>query len=102
MNNLLERLHASFYFYIMTGPTTFIQIGNYLPSAVLVAAAMMFAGLKQWVDAGWTKSQTQKYLPRRRPSVTALFVMFATHAIGFTLFLCLQSSWYSFHPQVSF
>ncbi|KAG6918119.1 hypothetical protein DXG01_016307 [Tephrocybe rancida] len=34
-NNLLERLHASFFFYVLTGPERFLKIGSYLPSAVL-------------------------------------------------------------------
>ncbi|KDQ17980.1 hypothetical protein BOTBODRAFT_29295 [Botryobasidium botryosum FD-172 SS1] len=53
MNNLLERLHASYFFYIMTGPGTFLQIGKYLTAAVLVGIALEFGGLKAWVDSGW-------------------------------------------------
>ncbi|KAL1683647.1 Gaa1-like protein [Schizophyllum commune] len=52
-NNLLERLHASFFFFLLVAPDRFLQIGNYLPSAVLVAVGLMFWGLRGWVDAGW-------------------------------------------------
>jgi len=39
MSNLLERLHASFFLYIMTTPSSFLKIGSYLPSAVVIAVA---------------------------------------------------------------
>ena len=57
MNNLLERLHASFFFYILTTSSTFLKIGHYLPSAILISVSMMFGGLRQWTDAGWRRRQ---------------------------------------------
>ena len=51
MNNLLERLHASFFFYLLVGPTAFVKIGRFLPSAVLVSAAMLVGGMGAWADA---------------------------------------------------
>ncbi|KAG8907402.1 Glycosyl phosphatidyl inositol protein transamidase complex subunit [Tulasnella sp. 403] len=48
MNNLLERLHASFFFYVLTSPRTFVNFGGYLASAILVSVAMIFGGLRLW------------------------------------------------------
>ncbi|KAI6028674.1 Gaa1-like GPI transamidase component [Pisolithus orientalis] len=59
-NNLLERLHASFFFYLFTSPGTFMKIGKFLPSAVLVSAAMMISGLGDWVNAGWLQDVAAK------------------------------------------
>ncbi|KAF8201552.1 Gaa1-like protein [Pholiota molesta] len=96
MNNLLERLHASFFFYIMTTPQRFLKIGLYLPSAIFVSVAMMFHGLSTWETsaveevkapgsiAGWRR--------RKRPTITTIFIMITTHSLGFVLFKIISSS----------
>jgi hypothetical protein len=109
MNNLLERLHASFFFYIMTGPQRFLKIGFYLPSAILISVAMMFHGLSTWVDAGWvqehtdhaaserkktTDSQSLTWKRRRRPVISVLCIMIATHLLGIILFFVVSSTWF--------
>jgi GPI-anchor transamidase subunit GAA1 len=106
-NNLLERLHASFFFYILVGPERFLKIGSYLPSAVLISVAMMFGGLKHWVDAGWVRDTgeqgvrksnpvtEQAWLARRRPVLEVLCIMVATHAMGAVSFLALTRSCFS-------
>lgn len=115
MNNLLERLHASFFFFILTGPERFIKIGGYLPSAILISVAMMFQGLGTWVDAAWVlddseeSSQTRekasntplKWRKRRRPVIPALLIMTATHIFGGLLFFILTRSWFMENCQVN-
>ncbi|KAE9409536.1 Gaa1-domain-containing protein [Gymnopus androsaceus JB14] len=104
-NNLLERLHASFFFYVMTNFDRFLKIGNYLPSAILISVAMMFGGLQVWVDAAWTKRQSEEskgpepalmiWARRRRPVLQALFIMIGTHFFGAVTFFLLSSRWYN-------
>lgn len=53
MNNLLERLHASFHFFLFIHPGWFMKIGTYLPSSLLLGAAATIGGIKLWIDAGW-------------------------------------------------
>ncbi|KAI9570458.1 Gaa1-like protein [Boletus coccyginus] len=123
-NNLLERLHASFFFYILTTPGTFMKIGVFLPSAVLVGVAMIFWGLGQWVEAGWVQespSELQRkdkddskvanvatttastaqptWRPRPRPVLPAIVTILATHTIGLLAFAMINTSW-SLHIQV--
>lgn len=102
MNNLLERLHASFFFFLLVRPEIFMKIGMYLPSVILVGTAMLFSGLGEWVNAGWLltsafsegdeKSQnaqpplTEKWIRRDRPVLDAVMVMISTHAVGYVLF----------------
>ena len=107
-NNLLERLHASFFFYILTRPEHFLKIGHYLPSAVLISVAMMFGGLRKWVDAGWVlvdsdkkdggdtgnSPTTAKWRTRRRPVLKVLSLMISTHIMGIGLFYLITSSWF--------
>lgn len=53
LNNILERLHASFFFYAMQQPDRFLQIGSYLPATIMLSAVLTIGGLKLWVEAGW-------------------------------------------------
>jgi len=98
-NNLLERLHASFFFYLLPEPGTFTKIGNYLPSAVVISTAILFSGLRSWVQAGWVEvpvpgnnsgetkgGQTTEWERRSRPSLQAVLIILATHAWGVPLY----------------
>ncbi|TFK55129.1 Gaa1-domain-containing protein [Heliocybe sulcata] len=103
-NNLLERLHASFFFYIMTSPHTFLKIGKYLPSAILISVSMMFGGIGEWVGAGWraraqergeekesekSGSREVKWERQSRPLLPAVYIVLYTHAFGLAVFLAL-------------
>jgi glycosylphosphatidylinositol transamidase len=105
MNNLIERLHASFFFYIITSPSQFLKIGLYLPSAILISIAVMIHGLNTWVDAAWIEDETAtqldkshiettKWKRRKRPVMGPLIIVMATHALGAILFAIISSSWY--------
>lgn len=114
-NNLLERLHASFFFYLLVGTTTFMKIGSYLPAAVLVSTAMLFSGLGEWAQARWvqeTDVQDDKdkdgasepgtrWVQRRRPVLPALLLVVATHLNGLLLFALITIPWVSKHKLVS-
>ena len=118
MSNLLERLHASFFLYIMTTPSSFLKIGSYLPSAVLIAAALMFGGLRQWVGAGWVEledkqpflekgkgadiavASKKKWAPRRRDLLGAFVVTAASHLIGLALFVIISQAWFDIRQLV--
>ncbi|KAL1762285.1 Gaa1-like protein [Schizophyllum commune] len=107
-NNLLERLHASFFFFLLVAPDRFLQIGNYLPSAVLVAVGLMFWGLRGWVDAGWVDvgwvgeeveeeglaEPTTHWTRRLRPVLPALALMGVTHALGGVVFYIVTRQWF--------
>ncbi len=102
MNNLLERLHASFFFYILTSPEKFLKIGLYLPSAILISAALMIKGLSTWVEAASTNPDIQEKAAhivktswrRKRPIVTALSIVIGTHVSGALLFAIISSRWF--------
>ncbi|KAH6844855.1 Gaa1-like protein [Chaetomium sp. MPI-CAGE-AT-0009] len=52
LNNLLEHLHQSFFFYLLMKPDRFVSIGTYLPSAMLVAANFTIMAIALWVKSG--------------------------------------------------
>lgn len=45
VNNLLEKFHQSFFFYLMLAPLNFVSIGTYLPSAALLALSFAISSL---------------------------------------------------------
>ncbi|KAG5724014.1 GPI transamidase component gaa1 [Termitomyces sp. T112] len=106
-NNLLERLHASFFFYVLTGPDRFLKIGSYLPSAVLISVAMMFGGLRVWTDAACQTSDIinekseKEGLRRRRPILIVLGVMGATHVVGALLLSVVTSSQFIEYQEIA-
>lgn len=118
MNNLLERLHASFFFYLLVGTTTFMKIGSFLPAAILVSTAMLIAGMSDWAASRWARVEgpqetekprsdadavrdkaaphdgaMQQWAERSRPIVPALFIMGCTHALGIVLFYLCTRPW---------
>jgi glycosylphosphatidylinositol transamidase len=52
LNNLLEHLHQSFYFYLLMRKDRFVSIGTYLPSAMLVAANFTIMAIYMWYKSG--------------------------------------------------
>ena len=44
LNNLLERLHASYFFYLLPRPGKFIPVGHYLPAAVVLGTSVTIGG----------------------------------------------------------
>jgi glycosylphosphatidylinositol transamidase len=52
LNNLLEHLHQSFFFYLLMHSKRFVSIGTYLPSAMLIALNFSITALALWVKSG--------------------------------------------------
>lgn len=52
LNNLLEHLHQSFFFYLLMHRDRFVSIGTYLPSAMLIAANFTIISIALWVKSG--------------------------------------------------
>jgi glycosylphosphatidylinositol transamidase len=52
LNNLLEHLHQSFFFYLLMQTNRFVSIGTYLPSAMLVAGNFTIMAIYLWVRSG--------------------------------------------------
>lgn len=87
-----------------------MKIGEYLPSAVIVSVAMMFGGLRVWIDAGWVYQQqpidkgvatVPKWYTRRRNVIPPLVIMLATHVVGGIFFFFASNSWFGARTEVS-
>ncbi|CAD1813192.1 Gaa1-like, GPI transamidase component family protein [Candida parapsilosis] len=64
VNNLLEKFHQSFFFYLMLSPKHFVSIGTYLPSAVLLAVAYALGALNTILNTGIELDQIPHSLTR--------------------------------------
>lgn len=59
LNNMLEHLHASFFFYILITTHRFVSIGTYLPSAMSIAICFTITGLSLYLRATKSSTSTQ-------------------------------------------
>lgn len=57
LNNLLEKLHQSFFFYLLIHKHRFVSIGTYLPSAMLIAANFTIMAIALWIKSGYKEEE---------------------------------------------
>lgn len=55
VNNLLEKFHQSFFFYLMLSPRFFVSIASYLPAGCLAAVGYVLASLNAFVGGIFIK-----------------------------------------------
>jgi glycosylphosphatidylinositol transamidase len=48
VNNLLEKFHQSFFFYLLLGSKVFVSIGMYLPASAMSSLAFVLASINSW------------------------------------------------------
>lgn len=59
LNNLLEHLHQSFFFYLLMQSNRFVSIGTYLPSAMLIAGNFTIMAIALWMRSGYYSDSKQ-------------------------------------------
>jgi glycosylphosphatidylinositol transamidase len=65
LNNLLEHLHQSFFFYLLMQSGRFVSIGTYLPSAMCIAASFTIMSIALWVQTGFRNTEKPDTLPAK-------------------------------------
>ncbi|OAL30731.1 hypothetical protein AYO22_01351 [Fonsecaea multimorphosa] len=68
LNNLLEKLHQSFFFYLLMQSNRFVSIGTYLPGAMIMAAAYTIMAIYLWVLSGYQVGEKEA----ERPAVSKM------------------------------
>lgn len=58
VNNILEHLHQSFFFYLLMQSNRFVSIGTYLPSAMLIAGSFTITAISLWIQSGRPSRKT--------------------------------------------
>jgi len=94
LNNLLERFHQSFFFYILTSGSRYISIGLYMPMYGLLAGGFVFTAVGLWFRLISTEDEKEDMkdengekihkLPLVIPlNITKVFPLFiACHCLG--------------------
>jgi hypothetical protein len=52
LNNLLERFHQSFFFYMLPSPWRYISIGVYMPPFLVMCAGLVLSAVALWLQSG--------------------------------------------------
>lgn len=65
LNNLLEKLHQSFFFYLLLQSNRFVSIGTYLPSAMAVGAGFSIMAIYLWIKSGFEEKVEKQEQPTR-------------------------------------
>ncbi|PHH72022.1 hypothetical protein CDD83_5043 [Cordyceps sp. RAO-2017] len=72
LNNLLEHLHQSFFFYLLMQRDRFVSIGTYLPSAMLLSANFTIMAIFLWVKSGQPSPKKPVGSDASRPALAAV------------------------------
>ena len=83
LNNLLEHLHQSFFFYLLLTPRRFVSIGTYLQSALLISSSYSLTAIAEW-NKGNKGSKSAGHV------VYSIGILVIAYAIGFMLFTGLN------------
>ncbi|BFZ54707.1 Glycosyl phosphatidyl inositol protein transamidase complex subunit [Savitreella phatthalungensis] len=67
LNNLLEHMHASYFFYLLPNTHRFVSIASYLPAALLMATGQSVLAMGR---------------PTKDSDMLAVGIVLATHALG--------------------
>ncbi|XP_066253687.1 glycosylphosphatidylinositol anchor attachment 1 protein [Euwallacea similis] len=102
MNNLLERFHQSFFFYILPSYDRYISIGLYMPALCMIAATLIIKACAKWCQLQ-DDSKTVK-VGHEISYVKVVLLFFVLHGIGVfvTAFpgLCKSLSYFHFNTEV--
>uniref|UniRef100_A0A7N8XX48 GPI-anchor transamidase component GPAA1 n=1 Tax=Mastacembelus armatus TaxID=205130 RepID=A0A7N8XX48_9TELE len=89
LNNLLERLHQSYFFYLMPSLSHFVSIGYYMPAFGLLAVILLLRALDLWVQLA-TPPQTEDGvadIDQSSPGVLSVLTpLVISHATGVALY----------------
>lgn len=83
INNLLERFHQSFFFYLIVSSDRFVSIGDYMPCLALMVAVLLVKALIQWLSIENQRiDQNDAEKPLDYNFIGVGKVIFLVHAIG--------------------
>ncbi|CAK9441594.1 uncharacterized protein LODBEIA_P54620 [Lodderomyces beijingensis] len=77
VNNLLEKFHQSFFFYLMLSPKHFVSIGTYLPAAVTLALTYAIG----FLDAILNSKIDLREIPQHLTKLLMLVVIIETSCV---------------------
>ncbi|XP_035895459.1 glycosylphosphatidylinositol anchor attachment 1 protein [Anopheles stephensi] len=101
LNNLLERFHQSFFFYLLVSNDRFVSIGDYIPSLALMAGALLIKAFIHYLAMYYSGDESdvdeqEKAEPKQKtPTEIGYFsvgiVLLVAHSIGALAFFLPHS-----------
>ncbi|XP_051984750.1 glycosylphosphatidylinositol anchor attachment 1 protein [Xyrauchen texanus] len=92
LNNLLERLHQSYFFYLLPSLSRFVSIGYYMPAFGLLAVILLLRALDLWVNLGTPALAEDGVSEVEQASslgvLSVLTPVVISHLTGVALYLC--------------
>ncbi|XP_034236493.1 glycosylphosphatidylinositol anchor attachment 1 protein [Thrips palmi] len=90
LNNLLERFHQSYFFYLLSATDRYISIGIYIPAVGLMASTLLLRALAVWRSLQLPSLQSDKAKLLRAQEISNSFAsvgltVLAAHALGVLL-----------------
>lgn len=90
LNNLLERFHQSYFFYLLSATDRYISIGVYIPAVGLMASTLLLRALAVWRSLQIPTFQTDKEKLMRAQEMSNCFAsvgitVLVAHALGVVL-----------------
>ncbi|XP_072387692.1 glycosylphosphatidylinositol anchor attachment 1 protein [Diabrotica undecimpunctata] len=83
LNNLLERFHQSFFFYLLPSSERYISISLYIPSVCLMAGTMFIKACARWFNLQKSPEEEKKANPKSVVRVDKIIIIFLmTHFFG--------------------
>ncbi|KAG2458358.1 GPAA1 protein, partial [Polypterus senegalus] len=87
LNNLLERFHQSYFFYLLPSLTRFVSIGYYMPAFSFLILILMLRALDLWVQLSNTPRVQDDEEQDPGPSMLSLATpIFICHLTGLALY----------------
>uniref|UniRef100_A0A1B0GH18 Uncharacterized protein n=2 Tax=Lutzomyia longipalpis TaxID=7200 RepID=A0A1B0GH18_LUTLO len=89
LNNLLERFHQSFFFYLIVANDRFVSIGDYMPCLGLMAGSLLIKSFILWLSLHQEHDSTDKEPPQEAseassPNLVRIgLLLILAHATGF-------------------
>ncbi|EDS27747.1 GPI transamidase component GAA1 [Culex quinquefasciatus] len=83
LNNLLERFHQSYFFYLLVTHDRFVSIGDYMPSLGLMAGALLIKSFIHYLSMYYSDDDEEPSPKAPQPSYLQVgFLLLLTHSIG--------------------
>lgn len=92
VNNLLEKFHQSFFFYLLLGPKTFVSIGMYLPACGLSSASFLIGSLNSWINGDNKLTNFFRVQTNQLIYSSLTFIFFLTIVTSFGIYTSNLSS----------
>lgn len=96
VNNLLEKFHQSFFFYLMLAPRNFISIGTYLPSAVCFSISYAIISLSQILNSGFSFNYLMSKSSIQAALIFATIILFSS-ILGLLILVIPLPTWVAFY-----